>query len=153
MTERQPPGSYKKLNIEQVSQRVYEEVWDALRVRLVEPIAATITDDITISGEVNAVSVPPSDRRFLTLTVTAAAQALTFPNFDIKGINVKSSQDSSGRIRIGESSLVTGSEYTVLEPGEAYGAEVNGTLNPIYVAFDTGTTSATVHIVVLGDPS
>jgi hypothetical protein len=109
--------------------------------------------DSRIIGGSSITVAPPSDRRFLTLTVTGVPQAMTFPGFSIKGINIKSSQDSSGTIRIGESTLLTTNEYTILQPGEAYGAEVNGTLNPIFVVFDTGTTAAIVHIAVLGDPA
>lgn len=98
-------------------------------------------------------SAPPTDRRFGRFTVTGTAQAMVFTGFDIKGISIKADQDNNGRVRIGEVDLTTADTYTILEPGEVYSAEINGTLNPIYVAFDTGTTSAIVYVAALGDPS
>lgn len=111
-----------------------------------------VTGTSTISGTVTTVSAPPTDRRFKKVTVSGIAQALTFPSFSIKGISIKADQNNSGRVRIGESDLVTTDDYTILEPGEVYSAEINGTLNPIYVAYDIGTTSAVVYVAVLGDP-
>jgi hypothetical protein len=111
-----------------------------------------VTGTSTISGTVTTISAPPTDRRFKKVTVTATAQALTFPSFNVKGISVKADQTNNGRVRVGESDLTTTDDYTILEPGEVYSAEINGTLNPIYVAYDTGTTEAVVYVAVLGDP-
>lgn len=111
-----------------------------------------VTGSSTITGTVTTISAPPSDRRFKRFTVTGTAQALVFSGFTVKGISIKADQNNDGRVRIGEADLVTTDDYTVLEPGEVYSAEINGTLNPIYAAFDTGTTSAYVYVAVLGDP-
>jgi hypothetical protein len=111
-----------------------------------------VTGTSTISGTVTTISAPPTDRRFQRFTVTGTAQPLVFAGFLIKGISVKADQGNNGRIRLGESDLVSTDDYTILEPGEVYSAEINGTLNPIYVAFDTGTTSAFVYVAALGDP-
>ena len=121
-------------------------------VRLVDgenALVTTIAGEIETSGTV--VLVPPTDRRFITLSVSGTPQPIQFAGFNIKGINIKTSQDSNGRVRIGEEDLDTTNNYTILEPGESYGAEVQGTLNPIYILFDTGTTVATVHVAALGD--
>lgn len=106
----------------------------------------------TITGTITTTSAPPSDRRFQKFTVTGLAQPLVFTSFAIKGISVKADQGNNGRVRVGEASLVSTDDYTILEPGEVYSAEINGTLNPIYVTFDTGTTSAVVYVAALGDP-
>lgn len=150
MSTKQPLGAYKKLNIEQISQRVYEDSCDALRIKSVDPITATIDGDVSFSGEVTV--TPPSDRRFRKFTLTASAQALVFAGFEIKGISIKADQLNDGRVKIGESTLVTSDDFTILEPGEVYSAEINGTLNPIYAVFDTGTTSAVLYVTALGDP-
>lgn len=120
--------------------------------------------DVIVDGDTNRLAVdgtftgsvtttPPSDRRFLTLTVTGTEQAVTFASFNIKGINIKASQSNDGAIRLGETGLAASNEYTILEPGEVWNAEVSGTLNPVYVVYDTGTTSAIIHITALGDPA
>lgn len=150
MSTKQPLGSYKKLNSEQIHQRVYQDSCDALRIKSVDPITAVIDGDFQFSGEVTV--APPSDRRFRRFTVTASAQPLVFAGFQVKGISIKADQSNDGRVRIGESSLVTSNDYTVLEPGEVYSAEINGTLNPIYATFDVGTSSAVVYVAALGDP-
>lgn len=98
-------------------------------------------------------TTPPSDRRFLTTAVSGTPLAITFAGFSITGINIKLSQNSDGAIRLGESDLDTSSNYTILEPGEVWNAELSGTLSPVYVVFDTGTTSATVHVTALGNPA
>lgn len=112
-----------------------------------------VTGESTISGTVTTVSAPPSDRRFKKVTVDGTAQPLVFSGFTVKGISIKADQSNNGRVRIGESTLVSSNDYTVLEPGEVYSAEINGTLNPIYVTYDTGTTSAVVYVAALGDPT
>jgi hypothetical protein len=122
--------------------------------------------DVVVDGGVNRLAVdatgtftgtvqvaPPTDRRFLTTAVSGAPTAISFAGFDITGINIKSSQDSDGPIRLGESDLDTSSAFTILEPGEVWNAELNGTLSPVFVMFDTGTTTATVHVTALGNPT
>lgn len=105
----------------------------------------------TFTGTVQ--TTPPSDRRFLTTAVSGTPLAITFAGFDITGINVKLSQNSDGAIRLGESDLDTSSSYTILEPGEVWNAELSGSLSPLYVVFDTGTTSALIHVTALGNPT
>ena len=104
----------------------------------------------TVTGEIT--TTPPSDRRFKRFTVDNTSQPLVFAGFEIKGISIKADQVNDGRVRIGEIDLITSDNYTVLEPGEVYSAEINGTLNPIYVTFDPGTSSAVVYVAALGDP-
>lgn len=111
-----------------------------------------VDSSTTISGTITTISAPPTDRRFKKFTVNGTAQALIFTGFTIKGISIKADQSNNGRVRIGEADLVTTDDYTVLEPGEVYSAEINGTINPIYVTFDTLTTSAVVYVAALGDP-
>lgn len=119
-------------------------------VKLVNGEKALVTTG-SFSGTVS--TTPPSDRRFGKFDIGTTAVPLTFANFDIKGISIKADQDNAVRVRIGEADLATSNNYTVLEPGEVYSAEINGTLNPIYAVVDLGAAQMTVYVAVLGDAS
>lgn len=136
------PGSPIKDNESGLSADVVKDGNDINR------LAVDATGNFT--GEVQI--TPPSDRRFLTTNVSGTPTPITFTGFDITGINIKNSPDSNGKIRLGESNLNTSNEYTVLEPGEVWNAELSGSLQPVYVMFDTGTTNAIIHVTALGNP-
>ena len=103
----------------------------------------------TFTGTVS--TTPPTDRRFQTFILSGTETALVFTGFTIKGITITASQDNDGRVRIGETGLAGSLEYTILNPGENVAFELAATVNPVYAVFDTGTTSAQVHVVALGD--
>ena len=117
-------------------------------VKLVNGEKALVTTG-SFTGTVS--TTPPTDRRFGRFDISTTAVPLVFSGFSIKGISIKADQNNTVRVRIGESDLVTANTYTVLEPGEVYSAEINGSLNPIYAVVDSGLDTMTVYVAVLGD--
>ena len=92
---------------------------------------------------------PPTDFRVVTLQATTTAKAITFSNFTINNVAIKSLSENSGYIRIGKSTILGASDnYYLLSPGESLNLALAASDEPLYYAIDPDAPAGNYRITV-----
>lgn len=141
-------SNVSKRTAEQIAQRVHEVADDAIRVKQVEPITATINDTVEFTGTVE--TTPPTDFEVRTITVTNTPQALVVPNFDIFTITISADDQNPGPMRFGKSDVLTNSFQ--LPPGSSVTLNTQASVDNVYIVLGVGVASGQVSVLFEGNP-
>lgn len=109
---------------------------------------ATTTDG-TFSGTVTV--SPPSDFRVATIQVTGVATPIVFADFTIYSISIRALDTNDGDILVGKAADIDTNNYR-LDPQGTFAQNVLASTSPVAVKLAPGTTSASVTVVVSGNP-